>query len=249
MEKNDKKISKIVKENYEVPDSVNQKMKDAFEKIRNQNIDSKAENQDKERKYKMKKFNIFYKVAAVLGVLFLGGNAIALAFGGDNIYSMIYRMFEPSEEEKIDHVIVEGEKEEVDYLGVESSLGYTIQYDEKSFTLERIGDKDYYSVNIPEVSKMVYFVVYHLDTAYADLKDNNIEETTIGDRNAFVVKLIDGKEYDVNAPYSWDSDVVDTWYIDAGEGTYIVEIHCFMEAVEGWGTRMRQMLNSFKVVE
>ena len=190
-----------------------------------------------------------YKVAAVFVALFLGINAIALAVGSDNIYSMIYRYFVPDEGERINQVSVEGEKEDVEYVGVESSLGYTIQYDDSDYNLERIDDKDYYRVNNPGISETVYFVVYHMDAAYAELKSIEAEETTIGDRQAFMLESIDGKEYDVNAEYSWDSEVVDTWYINAGQGTYVVEIHCFMEAFEGWGAKMTQLLSSFKVVE
>ena len=195
------------------------------------------------------KINVGYKVAAVFVALFLGMNAIALAEGSDNIYSMIYRFFVPDKEERIHAVSVEGDKEDVDYVGVESSLGYSIQYDDAVYHLERIDGKDYYRVNNPEISETVYFVVYHVNTAYAELSNRGGEEAFLGDRPAFMLETIDGKEYDVNGEYSGDSEVVDTWYIDAGQGTYVVEIHCFMEALEGWGTEIRQMLNSFKVVE
>lgn len=249
MEEKDKKIAKMVKENYHMPESIHQKIEDSFEKIRNQTHASQTSKTSMEVKYHMNKWNIFYRVATFLIVLFLGGNAIALAFGENNIYSMIYRFFEPNEEEKIDHVIVEGEVEQVDYSGVESSLGYVIQYDEEAFRLERIGDKDFYRVKIPEISETVYFVIYHIDTAFADLKEEGIEETTIGNRQAYMTELIDGNEYNENTDYSWNSNVIDTWYIDGDKGTFVVEIHYFMEAAEGWGVRIREMLNSFRMVE
>lgn len=244
MEKENKEIAKIVQNNYEVPDDVNQKINNAFEEIKKQN--PYLESKNKKEEFKMEKTNIVYKVAIVLIFLFLTGNAVSLAFGGNNIYTMIYKFFVPTSNE----VVVEGEKEEVNNIGVQSSLGYKIEYDKEDFKLERIGDKDYYRVNIPDMSESVYFVIYHTDSSYENLdKKDKTEETKIDGKNAFMVELIDGKKQDSSKNYSLDSKVVDTWHIDAGKGSYIIEAHYTIETVEGWGSRIRQMINSFKIVE
>ncbi len=208
----------------------------------------KRKNEYMERRNKnMKNFKIFTKIFAVVLVIFLGGNAIAFALGENNIYTMIYKFFAPNEEEKLNTIDVEGEKEDIQTIGVESNIGYSIQYDEESFKLERSGDKDYYRV--VDMEDEIYFLVYHTNTSYNDLKPDNVEEITINGRNAFTKELIDGKEFDENSEVSWDSDVLDTWYIDDDEGTYIIEVHYFLEAQEGWGKRISQMINTFEVVE
>ncbi len=235
---NEKNICEYVKKNYEISEEVDDKINLTFENLK-----------EKEGCCDMKRVSVIGKIVASLVVLFLGGNIIALACGGNNIYTMIFEFFKPNEEEKIDSVILEGGEEKVDYIGLKSSIGYTIQYDDESLNLVRSGDKDIYMSNIDEIKDKVYFEIYHVDTAYSDLKSGEIEEFEINGNDTFVTTLIDGKEYNENSNYNWDSDILETWHIDAGKGTYIIEVHYFMEATEGWGTRISNMIQSFKIVE
>lgn len=231
----EKYIHEYIKENYDVPENVNEKIDFAFEKI-------------KKGECKMRKASIIGKAIASLVAVFLCGNLIALAFGENNIYKVIFEFFKPNDEEKIENVIIEGEKEAVDYSGVKSSIGYKIQYDDESFNLTRSGDRDMYVLNIDALKDKVYFEIYYIDEKYNDLKPDEVEELKLNDKNAFVTSLIDGAEYDANKNYSWDSDVLETWHIDAELGTYIINVHYFMEATEGWGARIDNMISSFEVV-
>ena len=203
----------------------------------------------------MKGKNLVFKVAGIIIVIFLFGNVISLAFGGTNIYTMIYEHFNVPEEEKVTDIDIEGMKENVDYIGVKSSIGYEIQYDEDALNLSRENEKDFYRASIDEIKDKVYFSIEFLETSYEDFKlenkDNDIEEFYINGQRAFNVNFIDGDFFDEtkNTTWDWDSDVKTLWYIDAKEGTYLVEEHYFMEAAEGWGVRLNQMINTFKIVE
>ena len=218
----------------------------------------------------MKGKNLIFKVAGIIIVIFLFGNVISLAFGGTNIYTMIYEHFNvPKEEkvnytmiyehfnvpedEKVNYIYIEGMKENVDYIGVKSSIGYEIQYDEEVLNLSRENKKDFYRASIDEIKDKVYFSIEFLETSYEDFKlenkNNDIEEFYINGQRAFNVNFIDGDFFDETKDTTWDSDVKTLWYIDAKEGTYLIEEHYFMEAAEGWGARLGQMINTFKIVE
>ncbi len=170
-------------------------------------------------------------------------------------YVKEFENFSVPNEEKINNIIVEGMTEEVNYKGIKSSLGYTIQYDDESLNLTRENKKDFYRATIDDIKDKVYFTVEHLEKSYDELKnenkDNNIEEVEINGQKAFKVTFIDDVLFDENnnTTWKWDSDVKKFWYIDANNGTYLIEEHYFFEATEGWGVRINQMLNTFKIIE
>lgn len=242
MDKKEKDISEFIKSNVNLPNIVDEKINSAFKKI-------KSERREKDMKNK----NVFGKVAAIIALIFLCGNAVSLAFGGANIYTMIYEYFKVPEEEKVNDITIEGMKEDVNYVGIKSSIGYTIQYDEEALKLSRENEKDVYRVNIEDIKDKVYFTVEYLETPYEELKNenknNNIEKVEINGQKAFIVTFIDDILSSENQNFTWDSDVKTLWYIDANNGTYFIEEHYFFEATEGWGVRIAQMLNTFKIVE
>lgn len=244
MDKKEKEISNFIKFNTNVPNIVDQKINFAFDKI-------KSESREKDMKNK----NVFGKFAAIIALIFLCGNAVSLAFGGANIYTMIYEYFNVPEEEKVNDIIIEGIEEDVDYVGIKSSIGYTIQYDEEALNLLRENEKDVYRVNIDSIKDKVYFTVEYSEKPYDELKNenknNSIEEFEINGQKVFKVTFIDDVLFDEtqNTTWKWDSDVKIFWYIDANDGTYFIEEHYFFEATEGWGVRLNQMINTFKIIE
>lgn len=237
-----KEISNFIKHNVDIPDIVEQKINYAFDGLKSK---------EKKRYEKIK--NIFRKVAEISVFAFLCGNAVSLAFGGVNIYTMIYEYFNISKAEKINHITIEGIEEDVNYVGIKSSIGYTIQYDENALNLLRENEKDVYRVDIDSIKDKVFFTVQYIEKSYEELKaeNTNIEEIEINGQRAFKVTFIDDVLYNEtqNSTWKWNSDVKTLWYIDAKEGTYFIEEHYFFEATEGWGARINQMLNTFKIVQ
>jgi len=241
MDKEDRDISRYLKSNVETPKIVDEKINFAFDKL-------KAEKGMK----KMNKKITISKIVAIVTALFLSGNAVSFAFGGPNIYTMIYEYFTVPEEEKVTNIMVEGLEEETDYTGLKSSIGYTIQYDTESLNLTREGEKDYYRANIEGFEDKVYFIIEYSEKSYDEYKNENkqydVEEFEINGQKAFFVEFIDDILLTENTDYSWDSDVKTLWYIDAGTGTYCIEEHYFQEATEGWGERFNQMIRTIKIV-
>lgn len=237
----EKEVSNFIKSNVNIPDIVEQEINYAFDKIKNENREKNIKNK-----------NMFRKAAMIVILIFLCGNAVSLAFGGANIYTMIYEYFNVPEEEKVNDIVIEGINEDVNYVGVKSSIGYTIQYDEEAFLLSREDEKDVYRTNIDSIKDKVYFTAQYLEKSYDELKNENsdVEEFEINGQKAFKVIFIDNVLYNEtqNTTWNWDSDVKTLWYIDAKEGAYFIEEHYFFEATEGWGARINQMLNTFKIV-
>lgn len=236
-----KEISDFIKSNISIPDIVEQKINYTFDEIKSERIEKDMKNK-----------NIFRKIAMISVLIFLCGNAVSLAVGGANIYTMIYEYFNVSEEEKVNDITIEGIQEDVNYIGIKSSIGYTIQYDENALKLSRENEKDVYRVDIDSIKDKVYFTVEYLEKTYNELKNENgnTEEFEINGQKAFKVIFINNVLYDEsqNATWKWDSDVKTLWYIDANEGTYFIEEHYFFEATEGWGARIGQMIDTFKIV-
>ncbi len=164
-----------------------------------------------------------------------------------------YENIDIPKEDKIDEIIIEGMTEEVNYKGIKSSLGYTIQYDDESLNFTRENEKDIYRANSDEIKDKVHFTVEYLNKSYDELKienkENNIEELVINGQKAFKATFIDDVLFDENnnTTWKWDSDVKTLWYIAANNGTYLIEEHYFFEAAEGWGVRLNQMLNTLKI--
>lgn len=164
-----------------------------------------------------------------------------------------FEYIEIPEDEKITYIMKEGMQEEVNYVGVKSSFGYTIQYDNEELSLVRENSKDFYRANLEDMKEKVYFTIEYLETSYEELKNKNkdkgIQEFEINGQKAFEVNFVDGVLWDENQNFSWDSDVENLIYVDGIEGTYLISMHYFMEASEGWGVSMRHMINTFKIIK
>ena len=188
-------------------------------------------------------------------MIFTSEDAKDILERANNVYErfLTYKYVEISGDEKITEIAIEGMQEDVDYIGIKSSLGYILQYDKSALTLTREQNKDVYRANIDDIRDKVYFTVEYLEKPFDELKseilDNDVEENEINGRRAFSITFIDGISVSKNQDVKWDSDVKNLWYIDAGEGTYLIEEHYFFEAAEGWGVRINQMINTFKIVE
>lgn len=155
--------------------------------------------------------------------------------------------------EKIEAIYLEGIEEEVDYTPVKSSLGYIIQYDKNQFELKREGQKDIYNIKTEGIDKDIYFTIEYLNEPYEKLKDDNknndIYESETNGYESFEVYYIDGDIRGSDYDYTWDSNVETYRYINGIEGTYLITVHYFMEAAEGWGTRIYSMVDTINLID
>lgn len=173
---------------------------------------------------------------------------------GENIKKENFKFYEAPENKKIKSIMLEGMEEEVNCEYVESSLGYRFQISKDDFLIENHDNKDYFkSKDLPDD---LYFTVefqnINFEKAKEEQKENIIsnEEYTVNGNKAFCVEYLDGKLATENVDFKFDSKMKDVIYIQAPEGVYIIEEYYFMEAIEGWVSRVAQMLTlSFEILK
>lgn len=157
-------------------------------------------------------------------------------------------------------IMLEGMEEEVTYKTYKSELGYQIAYDVDRFTLSSEDEKDTFMAenSNPEIYPYVYFTIgrneytgdeidfydsdLHLrdDETGKDLVANAKEDTVkIGEYEAIHWQLIDGKE--------WNSLVKNYYYIRGEKYYYWLQTNYFLEASEGFGTRISAMLDTLVI--
>ncbi len=199
----------------------------------------------------MKK-NLIWKVVIIVILVFLFGNGISFALGGMNIYTMIYDLFKGTPEEPT-NIELEGNKENVNMVKINSQLGYSIQYDKDYFTFSGDNEKDYYRATAEGMEDKIYFMIEHGNATYDDMKNEEkfkeAEEFNINGRRAFRIEFMDGKLMDDGDEQNWYTQVKALCFIEANKGVFCVEEHYFLEATEGYGVRMEQIINTIKLNE
>ena len=173
------------------------------------------------------------------------------AESGENLENEDFKFYAAPEDKRIKSIMLEGMEEELNYEYVESSLGYRFQLDKADFLISREDDKDYYRSK--DLENDLYFTVEFKDINFEEEKEKqkqNIisdDDYTVNQNRAFCV---DGESPSSNDTLSFDSKFEDIIYVEAPNGVYIIKEHYFMEAIEGWVSRVAQMLGlSFEIVD
>lgn len=173
------------------------------------------------------------------------------AESGENLENEDFKFYEVPDDKRIKSIMLEGMEEEVNYEYVESSLGYRFQLEKADFLISREDDKDYYRSK--DLENDLYFTVEFKNINFEEEKEKqkqNIisdDDYTVNQNRAFCV---DGKSPSSNDTLRFDSKFEDIIYVEAPNGVYIIKEYYFMEAIEGWASRVAQMLGlSFEIVD
>jgi hypothetical protein len=152
---------------------------------------------------------------------------------------------------------IEGNPEVVPVREYKSSLGYSILIDEERFTYEAGKDHDLYSTVNPD--KSIYPDIYiklakankadnpeYIEAAKQQLSEENIEIGVLSD-----IKLGD---YDVigfksNYGTDYNSAIKNIYIIESEDAFYNIETQIFLEAEEGYGARIKALLDTIKINE
>ncbi|MDF2907287.1 MAG: hypothetical protein K0R34_2608 [Herbinix sp.] len=148
---------------------------------------------------------------------------------------------------------IEGNKEVVSVRNYISNLGYQIMMDEERFALTTTEASDLYSATNPNTSVYpdIYIRITKTEKAnqvnyVEDLKQQLLQEnpqmkelsdTKINTYDALVFKSNFGTEY--------NSAIKTVAVIEASTSYYTIETEYFLEAAEGYGARMKALLNTF----
>ena len=142
---------------------------------------------------------------------------------------------------------IEGMDENVNYQRITGSYGYTLPIDIDHFEFKPGEDAD----NYPSLANdKVYMTVSYLEnttaadaaaslTADNDMVSADESATTVGEYDATNIHAVYG-----SAP---DSKIIDYYLIESNGGVYIISSVYFLEAAEGFGARMYDMTQDFKI--
>ncbi len=161
-----------------------------------------------------------------------------------------FETYELSEEEKTVKIYPEGIETDINYIGLKSSLGYTIKCIPDEFVVIREENVDYYRPFYEEdgeiiVNENVYFTIEVL-TDSEEIKGALTEEK-IGEYETYLVHLVGGEEADESkAFYSWDIPRTNIYYVKTENKTFKICNYYFMESIEGYGTQVSKLWDTFK---
>lgn len=157
----------------------------------------------------------------------------------------------PSESESFESTIeLEGNKESIICKTYTSKSGYQIDYDIDRFTVTSNDAGDSFTAENPdpEVYPYVYLSVnrHALTTEEKNAVSipknaSDIEEVTIGEYKAKHYKVTEGME--------WNSTLTEFYSITDNQYMYEISLQYFTEAAEGYGARLKAMLNTFKLMQ
>lgn len=158
-------------------------------------------------------------------------------------------------------IMLEGMEEEVNYRTYHSDYGYQMNYDVDRFTVTSDNGIDtFMAENInPEIYPYIFISITrseYLDGEKVDSHAGQLhvydEETDkilqtnypkdnvkIGDYDAIHFEVIDGSQ--------WNSLVKHIYIIDFEENYYVIETNYFLEASEGYGVRIKAMLDTIVI--
>jgi hypothetical protein len=162
-----------------------------------------------------------------------------------------------NDERVTEHIIeVEGTKETILRKTYQSTNGYQITYDVERFKYTNLDGIDQFITENPdpELYPYVYLNISKIEnTSSKDEMDKikkalskgyeqveELENTTIGiDYKAIGLKAKSGTD--------WNSSIREYYIVESGNSNYVIEMQYFVEAEEGFGTRMHDMLNTFTI--
>ncbi len=152
---------------------------------------------------------------------------------------------------------LEGNKEVVSVRDYISSLGYQIKMDEERFTYDAMSGYDIFTASNPDptVYPDIYIKISNIDKItqsnyIEDLNQQLLSEnpqlkvlsgTKLGDYDALTFQSNFGTEY--------NSAIKKVYVIESENGYFTIETQYFLEAEEGYGARIRTLLDTLVMNE
>ncbi len=156
---------------------------------------------------------------------------------------------------------LEGMEEEINGKRFTSSLNYQIIYDVDRFQVDETEDGfDSFMADNPnpEIYPYVYLNIYRKDKTTWDKSITSDSDSSEGSLwsslmigNAYYLDEVSigshqAKHYHTSPGNQWNSIVKDYYIIEQGEYYYVLETQYFLEAAEGYGARMRAMMDTIE---
>jgi hypothetical protein len=152
---------------------------------------------------------------------------------------------------------IEGQNEPTDVVLTENEMGYLIYIDESTYKEENIDGQDYI-VPLNPGDSSIYPEVYMKITQDKDRSPAQLHSEIMDLLESNYATVVDYGDVDfpfeakmvyANQGNEWNSEVIKYYFVDnTQEGTFIIEQKLFLEASEGHGARMDNMLKDFTIV-
>jgi len=144
---------------------------------------------------------------------------------------------------------IEGTEETVYYTSVTGSDGYVITMDVQRFAFEAGAEADVF--RCLENENVSMSIAYFSDTTAAKLEEALLSIPGNAQEKFEAVKIADGKyeatKLHVAAGSQPESIITDDIIVAHDGGCYLITQVYFLEAAEGWGTRMYYMTEGFEI--
>jgi hypothetical protein len=136
-------------------------------------------------------------------------------------------------------ISLEGTDETITCKTNHSRYAYQVDYDIERF---KVSNKDGADIYMAENSNPDLYPYVYMSVSESKMPNTiNPEQTKIGNYDAKYAIVTEGKK--------WNSKVTEYYEVTVGYMTYLIELHYYLEASEGYGARLRAMLNTFRVGE
>lgn len=211
-------------------------------------LDMKKKENIKNKRNKISSFIKYGSMAA----------ALALAIGLNTEYGQaavdkIKELFVPN---KVVKQQIEGMDEDSNVALKEGSSKYIIYIDEERYTMEKVAGKDRIAAKIKgENTPEVFMEINQVEGKKPDAVASEIEEELkrkyqkVENRGEVDYPLKATLIY-ANSGMNYNSTVIRYYLVDNTKGgTFVIKQQLFVEAEEGHGARMDNMLKEFKVIE
>lgn len=211
------------------------------------NLDTAIKKQVKPKKNRMLTLAKYGGIAAIVTIV-LGLNTQY----GEATVAKIKELFAPN---KVVKQQLEGTEEQGNMALREGSMKYIIYIDEERYTLEHLEGKDKITAksmpeNAPEVFMEISQVPDKKPEAVAmEINKELVPQYTKVENRGAVDEPIKANLVYANNGTQWNSAIIKYYLVDNTKGgTFIIKQQFFLEAEEGHGARMSNMLKEFKIV-
>ncbi|MBE6068102.1 MAG: hypothetical protein E7211_10505 [Clostridium lundense] len=212
------------------------------------NLDMKKKENVKRKRNKMTSFMKYGSMAAAI-TLVIGLNTEY----GQAAVDKIKEIFVPN---KVVKQQVEGMDEDSNVALKEGSAKYIIYIDEERYTMTKMDGKDKIAAKIKgENTPEVFMEISQVEGKKPDAIASEIEEELKGkyqkvENRGNVNYPLKSTLIYANSGMNFNSTVIRYYLVDNTKGgTFVIKQQLFVEAEEGHGARMDNMLKEFKIIE
>lgn len=211
------------------------------------NLDVKKTEYVKPKKNRISNFVKYGSIAA----------AVAIALGintqfGQAAVGKIKDLFVPNKAIKQQ---LEGTKEQSNVTLKESSMKYIIYIDEERYTMQHLEGKDKITAKIKaENAPEVFMEIQQVKDKKPEVIASELQKELMAkyekvENKGTVNEPIKAKLIYASSGVQWNSPIVRYYLVDDTKtGTFIIKQQLFLEASEGHGVRLNNMLKEFKIV-